>query len=238
MSTSKFDLFVANHLGKAMDYDGVPTYDKVQCVDLIKFYLDEVFGIIPGAWGNAHAYYDNYESNSALKAAFTRIANTPSFVPQKGDIGIYGTTLNSEACGHVCVCTGEGDTTYFYAYDQNWTSKACTKIRHNYNHFLGVLRPKNQTVFSSTTTTSTTTKTSTTVTTESAKSTFKSYKVKVTVNALNIRANAGTNYAITGTIRDKGVYTIVAEKTGKGATKWGKLKSGVGWISLDYVKKT
>ena len=34
-----------------------------------------------------------------------------------------------------------------------------------------------------------------------------------------------------------GVYTIVEEATGKGATKWGKLKSGAGWISLDYAKR-
>ena len=33
-----------------------------------------------------------------------------------------------------------------------------------------------------------------------------------------------------------GVYTIVAESAGAGATKWGKLKSGAGWISLDYAK--
>jgi len=30
----------------------------------------------------------------------------------------------------------------------------------------------------------------------------------------------------------------VAESTGKGAAKWGKLKSGAGWISLDYATKT
>ena len=67
--------------------------------------------------------------------------------------------------------------------------------------------------------------------------TFKSYKVKVTASALNIRKGAGTNYGINGVITDKGVYTIVDEAKGKGATKWGKLKSGVGWISLDYCKK-
>ena len=67
--------------------------------------------------------------------------------------------------------------------------------------------------------------------------TFNSYKVKVTATALNIRKGAGTNYGKAGVITDKGVYTIVAEANGKGATKWGKLKSGVGWISLDYCKK-
>lgn len=63
------------------------------------------------------------------------------------------------------------------------------------------------------------------------------YKVKVTVDCLYIRKGAGTNTAKVGSITDKGVYTIVEEKTGLGATKWGKLKSGAGWISIDYVRK-
>lgn len=68
--------------------------------------------------------------------------------------------------------------------------------------------------------------------------TFKSYRVKVTTDALRIRKGAGTNYAQVGMIRNRGVYTIVAESKGTGSTKgWGKLKSGAGWISLDYTKK-
>lgn len=67
--------------------------------------------------------------------------------------------------------------------------------------------------------------------------TFKPYLVKVTTSVLNIRKGAGTNCGTNGAIRDYGVYTIVAEANGQGATKWGKLKSGAGWISLDFVKK-
>ncbi len=63
------------------------------------------------------------------------------------------------------------------------------------------------------------------------------YRVKIAVECLNIRKGAGTNMAKVGSITDKGVYTIVEEKIGVGATKWGKLKSGAGWISLDYVRK-
>ena len=63
------------------------------------------------------------------------------------------------------------------------------------------------------------------------------YRVKITADCLYIRKGAGTNTAKVGSITDKGVYTIVEEKTGVGATKWGKLKSGVGWISLDDVRK-
>lgn len=47
----------------------------------------------------------------------------------------------------------------------------------------------------------------------------------------------GIGYAVNGKIKDKGAYTIVAESAGEGASKWGKLKSGEGWISLDYCKK-
>jgi hypothetical protein len=63
------------------------------------------------------------------------------------------------------------------------------------------------------------------------------YHVRVKITNLNIRKGPGTNYGSTGFIKP-GVYTIVAESTGTGATKWGKLKSGAGWISLDYATKT
>jgi len=67
--------------------------------------------------------------------------------------------------------------------------------------------------------------------------TMTPYLVRVKITNLNIRKGPGTNYASTGFIKP-GVYTIVAESTGAGATKWGKLKSGAGWISLDYATKT
>lgn len=60
----------------------------------------------------------------------------------------------------------------------------------------------------------------------------EAFMVKITASALNIRKGPGTEYAITGVIKDKGCYTIV-EKQGH----WGKLKSGVGWISLNYAEK-
>lgn len=62
------------------------------------------------------------------------------------------------------------------------------------------------------------------------------YIVRVTTTDLYIRRGAGTNYGTNGFIKP-GVYTIVEEQDGQGATKWGKLKSGAGWISLDFVQK-
>ena len=63
------------------------------------------------------------------------------------------------------------------------------------------------------------------------------YTVKVTTDALNVRTGPGTGYTVVQTIRDRGIYTIMEEKTGKGANLWGRLKSGAGWIALDYTKK-
>lgn len=60
----------------------------------------------------------------------------------------------------------------------------------------------------------------------------QTYKVKVLVDALNIRSGPGTQHKINGCIRDCGVYTIVDEENG-----FGRLKSGKGWISLSYTVK-
>lgn len=58
------------------------------------------------------------------------------------------------------------------------------------------------------------------------------YLVKVTDSALNIRKGPGTQYAVVGCIRNKGTYTIVETQS-----NWGRLKSGAGWICLNYTKK-
>lgn len=65
---------------------------------------------------------------------------------------------------------------------------------------------------------------------------FTPYTVKVTVTELRIRSGPGTDTEAQGFI-EPGVYTIVEEADGPGAKRWGKLKSGAGWISLDYAEK-
>lgn len=64
-----------------------------------------------------------------------------------------------------------------------------------------------------------------------------SYRVRVSIKNLNIRKGPGTNYDKTGKYTGIGVFTIVAEADGEGATKWGKLKSGAGWIALEHTEK-
>ena len=57
-------------------------------------------------------------------------------------------------------------------------------------------------------------------------------------DVLNIRAGAGEKYTKTGSLayNDPNKYTIAATKK-NGSDSWGKLKSGVGWINLEYTKK-
>lgn len=68
-----------------------------------------------------------------------------------------------------------------------------------------------------------------------------SYMVKVDVPDLNIRKGPGTAYARTGRFTGVGVFTVVEEAQGAGASKWGLLKSYQkkrdGWISLDFVTR-
>lgn len=63
------------------------------------------------------------------------------------------------------------------------------------------------------------------------------FMVKVAISDLNIRKGPGTNYARTQYI-PVGTYTIVETASGKGSDSgWGRLKSGAGWISLDFCTK-
>ena len=134
--TMTLDAFIGKYLGKAIDYDGTA---GAQCVDLIKVYLKYVFGITPKSIGNAHAYFDNFTLHGFLNKNFVRIKNSPKFIPLKGDICVWSKNMNKY--GHVALATGKGDTSKFITYDMNWGVKELRMIEHNYNYFLGVLRP-------------------------------------------------------------------------------------------------
>ena len=64
------------------------------------------------------------------------------------------------------------------------------------------------------------------------------FLVRISISDLNIRKGPGTNFSRTGSYTGKGVFTIVDTSSGQGSTSgWGKLKSGAGWISLDYTSR-
>lgn len=131
-----FDAFVNKYIGRAVDYDG--SCGK-QCVDLIKLYLKHCFGILAGAWGNAHAYYDYFNIRPELKVNFVRIKNSKKFVPMKGDICVWSKNMNK--FGHIAIATGTGNTDSFKSLDMNWGKEEARYVTHDYDYFLGVLRP-------------------------------------------------------------------------------------------------
>lgn len=67
---------------------------------------------------------------------------------------------------------------------------------------------------------------------------FKPFLVSISIANLNIRKGPGSNFERTGKYTGKGIFTIEEVIDGKGSkTGWGKLKSGAGWICMDYAKK-
>lgn len=62
------------------------------------------------------------------------------------------------------------------------------------------------------------------------------FTVKVSIPDLRIRSGPGTDTDATGKFTGSGVFTITEVKNGPGSDKgWGRLKSGAGWIALDYA---
>lgn len=126
------DEFIDKYDGKGIDYDG--SFGN-QCVDLYRQYVKEVLGYpqSPPVVG-AKDIWDTY-----LPEYFKRIENTPTGIPEKGDIVIFGTGLGR--FGHVSVFI-EGTMTRFKSFDQNYpTGSLCHVQGHTYNAVLGWLTP-------------------------------------------------------------------------------------------------
>ena len=223
-----YDDFIRSHVGKGTDYDKAYS---VQCVDLIKAYLHDGWGINPGAWGNAHAYFDNFNAHPELTKNFTRIANTPDLVPLKGDIVVWkkGTGFTY---GHVAIATGEGNVNWFTSYDQNWTGKndACTKIKHNYNMVAGVLRPKDRSKVTG--------GGASTGKVSGAPNKTCKWKGKVTASALNVRTWAGTEYSrfmVIGNGKEVEVCDTVKARNGE-AWYYVKVNGEYGFVCGKYIR--
>lgn len=138
-NVTPFDKFFAERLGKGIDVDG----NGVYCFDLANDYSVNLVGGKNFIGDGAYEIYTNF-ANQPGKELYERIPNTPEFVPIKGDIMVWGQGLGK--WGHVAICNGKGDTTWFESYEQNWTGNndPVALIKHNYNNVLGVLRPKDQ----------------------------------------------------------------------------------------------
>lgn len=222
-----YDEFIQKHVGKAIDYDGTA---GVQCVDLAKAYLKEVFEVIPGAWGNAHCYYDNFNSIAALKSKFKRVLNTPDYVPKRGVIAVWK-KCTSLPYGHIAICAGEGNKQYFYSYDQNWGGKSCAKIKHDYSNIAGFLEPVDRSGIDGVSVSFSsgvyTLKTAVKVRNGAGVSYSQKKRSELTANG---KANSiSQTYAV---LKSGTVVTVYEVKKISDKEYWGRIPSG--WIALMY----
>lgn len=137
-----FDEWVSKRKNKSIDYDG---YYGVQCCDLANDYFANVHGIPSSAlfvFYNAINYFTDFNKHKTiLQTKFKAVKNTPSYVPKKGVVAVF--KGHGNGIGHISICTGEGNTSNFCSYDQNWTGRneGFTKVKHDYSDIAGFLEP-------------------------------------------------------------------------------------------------
>ena len=118
--------------GKGIDYDG---WYGFQCMDLYHQYDKECIGSKNYPAPAAKDVWNKYDSNF-----YTRIPNTPTNIPQEGDVIIWGTAIGPY--GHIAVFYA-GDVINFTSFDQNFPiNSKCHFQVHSYKGVLGWLRPK------------------------------------------------------------------------------------------------
>ncbi len=122
--------FINRYVNRASDFDG---YYGAQCVDLVQFYSKELG--YQRFTGNAVNIWDQPGTN------YLQAVNSPSFVPQAGDIVIWNRAFGN-GFGHCAIANGNGNKDWFESLDQNWGRPAAQIVRHNYNGVIGVLRPR------------------------------------------------------------------------------------------------
>lgn len=126
------DDFIRLFNGHWCDWDGVAGN---QCFDMANYYSWAIGG---------QPFYGTGAKDIYTQAGtfYTQIPNTPTAVPQKGDIVVWSGALNG-GWGHVGVSTGVGDINTFQVLEQNDpTNKSCQLKTYNYGYVLGWLHPK------------------------------------------------------------------------------------------------
>lgn len=126
----KLSEFITKYNGKKIDFDHALGF---QCVDLYRFYLKEVLNIPQTSLViGAYQLFDTWP--------FEKFENTPTGIPQKGDIMIWDKTYGQ--FGHVGVVVS-ADLGKFEAFEQNDPiGSACQLKTYNYTKVIGWLRPQ------------------------------------------------------------------------------------------------
>lgn len=181
---------------------------KNQCVDTAKRFMLEVCDIPnPPATGNGWAHGYWYNRSSIPQIYKNFLFVTDKNKLQKGDIVI---TDNP----HVAIY----DSGRLFGQNHGGKLEANAWISFNVfsKRFLGALRYKHIT--------------------DDSGDTGNKYLAKVICDTLNVRSGPGVGYKRVTQVHRGEVFTILETKSAGGYT-WGRLKSGAGWIALDYTRQ-
>ena len=127
--------FIAQNNGKQVDLDGFPSEQPYQCYDLVnKWSLTLGYSRFSGL--RAYDIFGQQPQN------YTSISNSPTAVPQAGDIIVWNSSKGN-GFGHTAIANGVGNTSTFESLDQNWSVPRCVGVKHDYAGVIGWLRPKN-----------------------------------------------------------------------------------------------
>lgn len=123
--------------GKGWDFDNAYGW---QCFDLVNFYWNYLTG------GQLYGLYaKDIPFNNNFNGLATVYENTPSFLPQKGDIVVWNGNWG-EGAGHVAIVQSANINT-FVSLDQNWWGGGANKtevaqyISHTYDFPMYFIRP-------------------------------------------------------------------------------------------------
>lgn len=152
--SAKIDSFVANQTGVCRDMNGK---NGCQCADLMYLYVQEVLGVPfsnqSAIRNNAYTIFQGIPSTGITLRNYdnaditlSKILNTPTNFPQKGDIIFWNTSING-SYGHVAIVVS-ADVNTFTSIDQNWVhpssnGSAAALVTHSYSSVAGWLHPNN-----------------------------------------------------------------------------------------------
>lgn len=118
------DEFFSKYNYKPINYDNALGF---QCMDLYHQYVSEVLPGYPHPPAKGAAWL----IGALPSSHYTWYANTPTAIPQKGDILLWGTKAGG-GFGHVAIFNN-GNLFTFTSFDQNWpVGSYCHFQGHNY----------------------------------------------------------------------------------------------------------
>jgi len=156
VSSDKLKTFLQSKIYQCTDMDG---YYGCQCVDLMRAYMSDVFGLNinnQGPRGSAYAIFKNFGdkrifTNGYQRIKFTRYYNTRYAVPRKGDI-VFWNSNEGQGYGHVAIyLAGRVNGTSsdkLVTLDQNWFNASLYAgspariVSHSFRNVAGWIRPE------------------------------------------------------------------------------------------------